>query len=428
MSRIVQRFRMRIALTMIAAAAIAVLAAPAAWATPVPTPPGASPSAGAPTQMRMSGTGSGQGVTGFIADAGNSFDPVTEGYPTGNPTTGFSPKNEGFAGVIFGTATDGSNTQLRLYCFDINTDTYPGINYILGSWNASNVPNVNYVAQVLNNYFPQTNEPAALTDPNQKAAAVQAAIWFFSDRYVLNTSDPLHDVVSGIVAAVIAMGPAAPPDPPSVKITPDTLSGTGSILGPFTVTASGPATAASVTAIGADMFRDAGATDQIPTGTTVPSGTQIWLKQTGQSAALLQATAKATVPQNNVYLYDGTNGVPDAQRLILAQDATLTTTVNAKALFTQTGSLIVQKTITGPAAGKQGAVTINVRCGGILVGDPFDIPAGSTGTTSKTYDNIPVGTSCTVTEIHDGQTSTVTVWFAPATAAVTVAVARSMSR
>src|SRR6478609_274358 len=98
-----------------------------------------------------------------------------------------------------------------------------------------------------------------------------------------------------------------------------------------------------------------------------------------------------------------------AQRLILAQDATLTTTVNAKALFTQTGSLIVQKTITGPAAGQQGAVTINVRCGGALVGDPFDIPAGSTGTQSMTYDNIPVGTKCTVTEIHDGHTSTVTV-------------------
>ena len=172
---------------MIAAAAIAVLAAPTAWAVPVPTLPGASPSAGSPTQMVMSGTGSGQGVTGFIADAGNSFDPVTEGYPAGNPTTGFSPKNEGFAGIIFGTATDGSNTQLSLYCFDINTNTSPGINYALGTWNASNVPNVNYVAQVLNNYYPKTNEPAALTDPNQKAAAVQAAIWFFSDRYVLNT-------------------------------------------------------------------------------------------------------------------------------------------------------------------------------------------------------------------------------------------------
>ena len=112
---------------------------------------------------------------------------------------------------------------------------------------------------------------------------------------------------------------------------------------------------------------------------------------------MLLATAKATVPQNNVYLYDGTNsGVHDAQRLILAQDATLTTTVTAKALFTETGSLVVRKSIAGPAAGQQGAVTINVRCGadpGVLVGDPFDIPAGSTGTTSKRYDNIPVGTT-----------------------------------
>src|SRR6476620_1952789 len=135
---------------MIAAAAIAVLAAPAAVAVPVPILPGASPSAGSPTQMRMTGTGSGQSVTGFIADTGNSFDPVTEGYPTGNPTTGFSPKNEGFAGIIFGTATDG-NTQLSLYCFDIYTNTSPGTNYALGTWNASNVPNVNCVAQVLYN-------------------------------------------------------------------------------------------------------------------------------------------------------------------------------------------------------------------------------------------------------------------------------------
>ena len=142
--------------------------------------------------MVMSGTGSGQGVRGFIADAGNSFDPVSEGYPTSNPAAGFSPKDEGFAGIIFGTATDGSNAQLSLYCFDINTNTSPGINYALGTWNASNVPNVNYVAQVLDNYYPKTNEPAALTDPNQKAAAVQAAIWFFSDRlraeYVRSTS------------------------------------------------------------------------------------------------------------------------------------------------------------------------------------------------------------------------------------------------
>ena len=359
-SRVVPRFRTRIASSLIAAAGIALLAAPAARASVVPTLPGAIPRAGAPTQMTVSDWSPGQGVQGFIADADNSFDPVTEGYPPINPTTGFATKDEGFAGIIHGKPTDGGPT-LNLYCFDINTDTSGGINYILGRWDASNVPNVNYVAQVLNDFYPQTDEPAALTDLNQKAAAVQAAVWFFSDRFVLNTSDPLHDTVAGIVAAVIAKGPAPPPEPPSVNITPNTLSGTGSILGPFTVTATGPATSASVTALGADMFGDAAATQPIDPDTTVASGTQIWLKQTGPNAAVLQATAKAVVPQNNVYLYDGTNGVPDAQQLILAQDATLTTTVASKALFTETGSLIVHKTITGTAAGRQGAVTINVR-------------------------------------------------------------------
>ena len=67
----------------------------------------------------------------------------------------------------------------------------------LGTWDAANVPNVGYVARLLNEYYPNTDEPAALTDLNQKAAAVQAAIWFFSDRYVLSTSDPLHNAVVG---------------------------------------------------------------------------------------------------------------------------------------------------------------------------------------------------------------------------------------
>ena len=60
-------------------------------------------------------------------------------------------------------------------------------------------PKVGYVARLLNEYYPNSGEPAALTDLNQKAAAVQAAIWFFSDRYVLSTSDPLHDAVAAIV-------------------------------------------------------------------------------------------------------------------------------------------------------------------------------------------------------------------------------------
>jgi Thioester domain len=89
------------------------------------------------------------------------------------------------------------------------------------------------VARLLNSYFPNTNEPATLINPNQKAAAVQSAIWYFGDSYVLSATDPLRNDVAAIVAAVIAAAPsssrphrhspsrrrprAARPDPPSVR-------------------------------------------------------------------------------------------------------------------------------------------------------------------------------------------------------------------
>ena len=156
----------------------------------------------------------GQGVTGFIANADSPFDPVVDGYPASNPTTGFSPKDEGFAGVIHGTPPGGGAT-LNLYCIDINTDTWGGIGYALGTWGASNVKNVGYVARILNEYYPHTDEPATLADgaaasSNETAAAVQAAIWFFSDRYVLNTSDTLHDTVVAIVNQDQSRGAACP--------------------------------------------------------------------------------------------------------------------------------------------------------------------------------------------------------------------------
>jgi hypothetical protein len=73
------------------------------------------------------------------------------------------------------------------------------------------------------------------------------------------------------------------------------------------------------------------------------------------------------------------------------------------------GSLIVNKTITGPAAGQQGAVTIAVTCGATALA-PFVIPAGTAaGTVSQEYTGIPAGTTCTATETATGGSATVTV-------------------
>ncbi|MGO9908939.1 MAG: thioester domain-containing protein [Solirubrobacteraceae bacterium] len=353
------------------------------------------------TEMRVTDWYPGQSVNGFIADPSNPFDPVADGYPAHNPTDGWSTKNEGFAGVIHGMPP-GGGAPLNLYCIDINTDTWGGIGYALGTWDASNVRNVGFVARILNEYYPNTDLPA-LGDENETAAAVQAAIWFFSDRYVLNSSDPVYAATVAIVDKVIEEGPLVEPPPPSLTITPTSLSGPRKVLGPYTVRtdASGGAT---VNATGANMYANREGTTPIAPGEVVASDTKIWLRSTGTADAVLQATSQATVPSGNVYLYDGnTDGVNDAQRLILAQNATLRTTVQSTAEFLPSGELVVQKTIAGPGAESQGQVVIHVDCDDGVSRRDFIIPAGTpAGTTSRTYRHIAAGTTCTVTETSNG--------------------------
>jgi Domain of unknown function (DUF5979)/Thioester domain len=378
---------------------------------------------GSNTQLKLTGTGPGQGVSGYIANPGSTFDPTKAPYPS-TPPADFSPQNESFAGVIYGTPTGGATNSLKLYCIDIRTLTYINYGYVLGTWDAANVPNVGYVAQLLDKYYPNTNEPAALTDLNQKAAAVQAAIWYFSDKYVLSSSDPLHATVANIVAAVQKAGPLVEPPPPSLTITPTQQSGPAvSVIGPFTVSTGSlrrrvrrhhrrvrEALPATVTATGGTMYSDATGTTPIANGTSVPSGTKIWLKaSTGSSTAVLQATAQATVPSGNVYLYDGNSGANSAQKLILSQTATLTTTVEATADFLPAGSLVLKKTIAGPAAGSQGRVVIQLSCDNGLSGS-FVVDAGkAAGDYSTTHTDIPYGTTCTVYETDDGSNSSTSV-------------------
>ena len=189
-------------------------AAPALAEVVSPEPlPGAR--AGSNTELTFTSLGPGQGVSGFIANPSNPFNPVTDGYPAGNPTSGFSVKNLSFAGVLNGTPTGGGD-PLALYCIDILTETNVGIGYELGTWDQATVPNVGYVARLLNSNYPTVaTAPPGLANDNQRAAATQSAVWFFTDRYVLNTSDPLHNAVATLVAQVIAAGPLVEPPPPT---------------------------------------------------------------------------------------------------------------------------------------------------------------------------------------------------------------------
>jgi len=286
----------------------------------------------------------------------------------------------------------------------LRSPTFPGIGYGIGTWDSADVPNVGYVARILNEYYPLIpNQPAGLANDNQRAAAVQAAIWFFSDRYVLSTSDPLYPTVVAIVDHIRTAGPLVQPPPPSLTVTPSIASGAaGRAVGPFTVTTNAPH--ATVTVTGGSMYSNQAGTVPIADGAQVPSGQKIWLRSTGTSTAVLEATSEATVPTGNVYLYDGNYpGTNHAQKLILAETATLRTTVDATAEFLPSGSLVVKKTITGPAAGSQARVVIHVACDDGVRRPDFIIPAGTpAGTKSKTYHLIPVGTVCTVTETSNG--------------------------
>ena len=110
-------------------------------------------------------------------------------------------------------------------------------------------------------------EPVALSNLNQKAAAVQAAIWFFTDRFVLSTSDPLHDSVVAIVEHVLSQGPLSSRRLPASRSPRPRERPRWRVLGPFTVTTD--AAHATVTAAGARMFSDAAGSLPIANGAAV---------------------------------------------------------------------------------------------------------------------------------------------------------------
>lgn len=358
------------------------------------------------TEITMTGTGAGQGVAGGLPPLGTPFDPTT-GYPADVPA-GYEPANEGFAGII--TTVDAVGNTQQMYCIDIRTSTYTGLGYESGTWDESNVPNIGYVNRVLNSYYPdQPGLPDAPSD-NIRAAAVQAAVWFFSDGYVLEGTDSVRPYTAAIVAAVLAAGPLTEPPAPNVSIDPPTAAGpTDGVTGPFTITSDAGTVTVAVPA-GYTLYTDPAGTVPL-TGTTVTSGTQLWVRNDNQTTdpVVLTATAVVPVQTGNVYLYAGNNPqVTTAQKLILAADAQIESNAQATAEFFVAGDLTVSKAFAGEGAGLQGDISLVVDCGasGVFT---FDIPAGTNTAVTETVAGLPVGTVCPVTEPVTGSTTAVTV-------------------
>ncbi|WP_194288949.1 MULTISPECIES: thioester domain-containing protein [unclassified Nocardioides] len=381
----------------------------------VPSPAGAAPASGGQardglgsifTELQILPMTGDLGVIGVQAhQAPASFDPLT-GYPETLPP-GSKPKKTSYLGPI-PTKDPNGNTALT-YCIDLVVSTDSGVNYERGEWTEANVPNIGYIAYLLKNYYPAAPRPADVPD-NVKAAAVQAAIWYFTDRLVIDAeAEPeFFALTSAIVADALAHGPATEPAAPNLSISPDTAGApeTGDPAGPFTVTADGPAT---LRVDGVEVFSDAAGTQQLADGDTVQAGAQLWVRSvspdTPQGFSLQR---QVTVPVNTVYLYDGSNpGRKDAQKIILAQDATLEAVASVRITPYAAGGIEVTKTISGTGAGLQDRVVVEVSCTPQGGGDPVvrtaTIPAGTgAGTQILSFTGLPDGAQCTITETENG--------------------------
>ena len=396
---------------LLTVSALAALPAQAVFSGPSP----GDESPAAAVEVTMTGTGSGTGVSGGLPPIGTPFD--ISAYPGDVPAT-YEANNPSFAGTIL-TEDQELNTQ-EMYCIDIRTSTYSGLGYESGTWGEANVPNVGYVNRILNNYYPAVPGQPAAPSVNQQAAAVQAAIWFFSDGFVLTENDPIRQYAEPIVNDTIAAGPLTEPPPPAVSIDPPVASGpVDGSTGPFTVTTGeGELLTVDVTE-GFTLYSDPAGT--VPLVDPVPSGTQIWVRSNAQTTAPAVVTARAVVPvqTGNVYLYAGNNPqVTAAQKLILAVTSEVSSTAQATAEFFEVGSLVVTKSFAGEGAGSQDASQLLVDCGAPYV-FTIEVPAAQTADYPTPIDGIPVGSSCTVTEPVTGSNFAVTVVSsAPATVVV----------
>jgi hypothetical protein len=310
------------------AAGLVALTPAVARAEYIPGPRGASNS-GAQVVLGQATTATGQTIRGFVGPA--TFNPLA-GYPpiTPNPPAGFTPAENGdliYAGAIPAT-TQPAGQAVTLYCVDLHVSTEAGLGYDAAAWSVTDVPNIAFVNRIVQTYYPSSTLPAGATSNAQRAAAVQAAIWFFTDNFAVGTSTAagaaLYPLVASIVSAVLAAGPLNTEPPlPQVTITGPATGAAETVLGPYTVHTT--ATEATVTVTGAQVFADAAGTQPLPNTFTRPAGGTFFLRTDDPATVTIHASAVATAFAGATAGYvaaDPNNPEPaQAQKLVFAQNA-----------------------------------------------------------------------------------------------------------
>lgn len=303
------------------------------------------------------------------------------------------------------------------YCIDLRTGTNVGVGYVSGDWTEANVPNLEYVAYILHHYFPAVawdspdNPLNALSTVNQ-VAAVQTAIWYFSDGYVLAAgyNPVIRDATASVVADALANAAGGPPFAPELTIVPDfaELPETGELAGPFTITSNVEEELTVETIEGLVVALDPEGIQQVLEGDTLPPDAEVWIGADGPATErFFGLVHQYELEAGSVYLYDQADpNRSSAQKLVLAQRQVMPIRAGATFGTYPAGEILVRKHIEGTGAGLQGVITIDVECSpapAYGVPTSFTIPAGAAaGVHEIVIGGLLIGSECTITESATG--------------------------
>ena len=229
-----------------------------------------------------------------------------------------------FAGLFLGTL---NSVSTKFYCIDINTHLARNEDY----WDEGTTPSE--ITYVLNNYFPfKSGYAGELADINKEAAAIQFAIWHFSDNVdltqILGANDIKNRAIEIVADATANQNNVVPLA--TLIIIPASQSFVQGTPGTFDVYALDlngnpiPSLSIALSATIGSLSATSGTTDL--NGKFGP----ITITYNGTGTATIKAQAHVMIPQGTRYVYKA--GADLKQKLVLATPASdikeVTATVN----------------------------------------------------------------------------------------------------
>lgn len=265
------------------------------------------------------------------------------------------------------------------YCIDLthDLDTSPNAYTKAGDWSATGIDEAarNKILWVLAHSQPNVDDAEVLTAAGVTGladhqgdvvyAATQAAIWHFSDGFVLGDWDgstsgnrfnsTQYAAVQKVYEYLTNDANTGQQGPPTLTVAPTTLTGpAGELVGPFTVSTTATTVTLAISGGGQVLGEDK--STEI---TTIANGGQFWIQLGDSGTSTVTATGEGPIAVGEAYL-----GPKDRQKLILAK------LESVKVTATATGTVVVPTASPTPTPTASPTVTVPPS--------PEVSPAGST--------------------------------------------------